>query len=637
MNSYKIKFMKKVLLFSFGVIAALQAHAQPIYCGNASNAFSILRPSQNQVVANNSLDDGTVIFIHRQDFNIAGETSTESGKLRYSISTNFGASFVQNVGVLNNTYSRFARYPMATMYNPSGNTSATGSYLVWAAPTLQLSGTGWDGHVNGVAQVDLVSPTSSENYQFQNTNSGLPGGLTERVPGEYWMVEAAIVNDSNKFDSIIVFKGIYNTGNNTVAWARHAVIQLPVYKGFDGVARASSPNIAFSPNGQVGYISAIGDLIGGSDSVYHPILIKTTDGGTTWGTPFEVNVQTEAWLLDTLQAIAFDDGQGGIIQVTGVTTAFDYDITVDANGNPHFFTVVGCAESREINSNTVQGSGKGYVIYPGFPKFACDITSTDGGTTWSPVFVAPVLTFRSTISSALSIDNQPQVSRTEDGTRIFYTWVDTDTLLAGMTNDNTMPNSRIAGLRISDGYQTCFRRLDDYVDIPDLVRSPTMAPTVLQDDNLYSLPIVAMQIISDENNPVVFHYFGQAARLCEEDFKDPSGIDFSWSASSECYDATNFCATTVSIEEPAKDAPLTIFPNPATDVTYVGLEKNLGQPSQVYVINMSGQKVISFAGSTLAPGATQFELNVSGLAAGVYNVVVEYPAIQRSSKLSVVK
>lgn len=605
--------------------------AQSQQCGNAANPYSILRPAQNQVIANNDLN--TVIFIHRQNPALHGETSAESGKYRYSISVDGGLSFTQNVGPLNPTYTRPTRYPNAVLYNPPGNTDPESAYMVWAGPILMPSGTGWDGHSNGVTQVSLTNPTGSENYQFQSSFAGLPGGLTERIPGEFWMVENPIKNDSNYSDTLYVYKGAYDLVNNTVSWTRAFRMPIPVNKTYDGVGRAYSPNIAFSPNGQIGYIGLIGDLIGGTDSVYNPIYIKTIDGGQTWGTPTEINVNTTPGILDSLQAFLFDDGNGGTIIVSSACTAFDYDISVDANGNLHYFTVICAGETQNTSDNSFF-TDKQYSVYSGFPKFACDITTTDGGNTWTGTYMAPVNTFRTTIGT-LTIDNQPQASRNETGTHMFFSWVDTDTLIAGVSNNNINPNLRVVGSRISDKYQTCYKRVEN-VTIDDQVYASTMAPSVLSDDGHYKMAVVATEIISDENSPVRFHYLGNQTSLCEADFKDPATLDFTWSFSGGCYNEV-FCADIASIEPAVQGSALTIFPNPTADKATISLKDLKGKVTYITVTDLSGKVVMNINGSAITEGQEQYILDVARLSSGVYNVNVVMENNMISHKLNVVK
>jgi hypothetical protein len=353
----------------------------------------------------------------------------------------------------------------------------------------------------------------------------------------------------------------------------------------------TSFNMAFSPDGQNGWLAANGDLVGGADSVYQPVLWRTVDGGQNWTGPIGVELMSITGLMDSLNFIQYLDGTSGlVISAASATCSFDFDITVDANGSPHFFTIVMVGEIRDENGGVV-GNGKGYSVYPGMNKFAADITTTNGGATWQMKFVSPVATFRTDWSPDLSIDNQPQVSRSADGQYIFYSWSDTDTLLVGQQNANSNPNLRVAGMRVSDGFQTCYRRIESNQN-EDNVFAPTMAPISFQKGSVYYPTVVSGQLTVDDLSPVNFFYMGNLARICESDFQDPASIDLSWSFTGACY-THSFCQDQVSIEEQAGTVSASLYPNPAQNHLTVLVEQNLNQVEGYTVTNLAGQQVMA--------------------------------------------
>jgi hypothetical protein len=580
--------MKKQLLSLSSFILVLGINAQAVPSGSSSNAYTILRPAQNQVSVDTATN--TIIFIHRQNIALTGEGAPANGKLRYSVSTDGGLTFAENVGVINSSYSQPARYPQVMLYNSGSAGSLNDLKAIYSAPTLNSGASGWNGHVMGVSNVVNSNPTATENYNFLNQNTGLGGGLTMGVNGEFWMVETGIVNDSLRADSIIVYKGIYNSANNDVNWSKFGALQANLSKTYDGIGRLSSANIAFSPDGQKGWIAAIGDLIGGSDSIYQPVLWNTTDGGATWNGPIGVELMNVAGLMDSLNYIRYLDQNGDTIYAAAASTSFDFDITVDADGNPHFFTIIVCGEIRNQN-NAVVGNGKSYSSYSGMNKFAADLTTTTGGATWKMNFISPVNTFRTSFPGDLSVDNQPQVGRSTDGQIIFFSWSDSDTLLVGQTNDNTNPNLRVSALRVSDGFQTCYRRVESNPN-EDNVFAPTMSPTVYQTGSIYYPAIITGEFTSDDLNPVNFYYMGNISRICESDFKDPNTLDLSWSFQSTCYTYT-FCQGQVSIEEQNGTLRASLYPNPAQDKITIQLEQDLRYLDGYTITNLAGQQVVA--------------------------------------------
>ena len=582
----------------------------PILLGRASNAFTIMRQEQNQVYANDSLD--MVAFIHRQDVTIYGGGTTANGKLRYDLSLDAGATFSNDNGILNTSYLRAARYPNLTLYNPSGNTNPMSTELVWVAPTLAPGGS-WDGHVNGLTEtsISVTSVSSTEHYDFTGRNTLLPGGLTQGLPGEFWAVDFAY-DGTNIMDSLYLYKGTYASGSpNDVSWVRQLVIDPGFDKSIDGSINATGPNVAFSQDGMTGYIALLSDLTGTpTDSSLHPVFIKTTDGGATWGSPVEVDINaTAAWVYDTLRSLWVDEF-GSPISDGQATTGFDFDLTVDANGNPHLAVVVGS-----------QGSGSAYSI-AGTAKFLADITSTDGGTTWDVIYISPVLTFRlGTVlapdpvsGDVVSMDNCVQVSRSPDAQKIFFSWVDSDTCHGNLgETDNIYPNLRIAGYRVSDGYQTPVKLVSDGDFVWDnKIFYPSLAPEVLTNGTEYKLPIVSFKAVATSPyEPVEFWYFGNDAVIDENEFQDPSSMDLSWNT---------ICKVTSVIRERnvPEEFSSYVFPNPSDGEAAIRFE--LQEPGLVScrILNLQGQVLTEIPAKNFGSGINDLDIPTMKLASGMY-------------------
>ena len=582
----------------------------PTELGRASNAYTILRGEQNQVYANDGLS--LVAFIHRHDVTIYGGGSTENGKYRYDISTDGGATFTKDIGPLQTVYTNYGRYPQITLHNPSSSSNPFDSKFVWNGPANHFPTPGWLGHGYGYADVSATSPiTSTEHYLFTSDNALLPGGLCQGAAGEFWSVDFSY-DGTNVMDSVYVYKGTYNSGTSDVDWVRHAKIALGGNNAVDGALHFAGPNIAFSPDGQTGWIGIVGDLTGGVDSSYMPIFIKSTDGGATWGTPVEVDLNsTASWIADSLQSL-WVDSTGAPASSGHATTGFDYDLTVDANGNPHIGTIIG---------TTAASSGTAYSISSGLAKFLGDVHSTDGGTTWTTTYIGPVLAFRGEFGtpdpsdgSLLSMDNFVQISRTEDGNKIFYSWLDSDTTVIGFgETDNLAPNLRIAGMRITDGYQTCYKTVTDGDFVWDgKALYMTMAPTVLTSGSKYTLPIVGLDMITnDQLQPCKFWYFGGDSWFEDSDFLDPSTLDLSWGGS---------CPMAIS-NDPSTDVPNIehmIYPNPASASATIEFTLPESATVEVSILNMYGQNVMNVTNGNFSAGQNAVNVNTSNLASGVY-------------------
>jgi hypothetical protein len=336
---------------------------------------------------------------------------------------------------------------------------------------------------------------------------------------------------------IDIYRGAYNSGSDQISWTRHDSVVPNHHTALNaGTPTVIDPNLAFSPDGTVGWMAFLGDLVGGQEGSIVPVLTPSFDGGNSWGTPIEVDLRNllyksygERSLQEDLQDLWVTvDGVSGdtLPAASGIPTcAFDYDLTVDQNGNPHFFVVIG---NRPENGY--------YSISSGLAKYAVDIYSEDGGLSWKASRIAPVYTFRGNFGtpdpgngSLISMDNQPQVARSQDGSRIFYSWVDSDTTVIGFGESNNLaPNLRIASRRISDGLQTCPRWITQNDIIWDgRALFPAMAPEVLYDElsQSYQLPIVLTEMINnDQLQPCSFWYFGNDATVAESEYISPANF-----------------------------------------------------------------------------------------------------------------
>ncbi|MCF8465227.1 MAG: T9SS type A sorting domain-containing protein [Flavobacteriales bacterium] len=612
--------MKRLLKTSFLTLIVLPniivAQVNPVQIGRASNAETILRLQQNQVAVHH--ESNSVLFIHQQDVTIYGGGGTENGKLRYDLSTDGGATFTTDIGALQTAYTNYARFPMATFFGTDVN--PFNNKLVWTAPTNRFPTPGWVGIVAGVSDVAASSPvTSTEHYVFDPDPTYNVGGLCEGLPGEFWMTEM-MYDGSTVQDSVQIYKGTYNSITEDVDWVLHVRKYMEHDLDFDGTPHMEAPNIAFSPDGMTGWIALVGDLEVGHEFTYNPIFLKSSDGGATWSDPMEVdlsnvNFLSPGTLEDELKAL-WVDINGDPLSSGIPTCAYDFDITVDANGAPHMFVVIGSA-------STAANPTPDYSFQPNLAKLAVDITTADGGNTWSMHKVSPVYTFRGDfgIGIPISMDNHTQVSRTESGSHIFYSWVDSDTAaFTGSMNGigfgestNLAPNLRMAGNRVADGYVTCPKWVTDGDLIWEgRVLFPTMAPEAITDNTgfqaAYRLPIVVLEMLTNNTDePCQFWYFGNDATFVESDFYGKPD----WINTDDCLTNPN-----ISVGE-VEYADLKLYPNPVQNSVWItGLNPDLENTIELY--NSIGQLVLSDVVELL----DRVEINLSGIPVGHYNVRV---------------
>jgi hypothetical protein len=590
----------------------------PIQLGTSSNALTCLRGEQNQVAVDNATD--AVVFIHRQDINIFGGGTTENGRFRYDISIDNGTTFSNDIGPMQTVYTNYGRYPNITFFNETGTANPLDEKLVYVAPTNRFPTPGWIGQVNGLTSVVTSgAPTGTEHYQFDGQNVLLPGGLTEGQPGEFWSVDFSF-DGTNVMDSIRLYKGTYNSGTSDVDWVLQSLID-PLYdKTFDGTIGSVGPNIAFSPDGMTGYIGLVANVLAGTNlnnETLMPVFFKTTDGGDTWGPGIEVNLDAIPWIADSLQTL-WVDSTGNPASDGQAIASFDYDMTVDNNGNVHMGVVIGTA-------------GGGFAISSGLAKFMADVYTPDGGVTWEATYLSPVLTFRGTYgggSAPITIDNFCQVARNDAGDRIYFTWVDSDTsVYTGSMNgigfgevNNLAPNLRLVAKDLNTGTQTYPKLITDGDLIWEgRVLNPALGPVVVQNGNVDELPVVVLDLLqNDPNLQSGFWYFGKdvtisaADQWCYQPLMDLGWLSFSTPGS------TPTCA--VAADEAINDKVILFdwYPNPANGQALIQFELPAVTTLSMEVTNAFGQQVAVLADGEFGAGKHVASLETSNLAAGMY-------------------
>jgi hypothetical protein len=295
------------------------------------------------------------------------------------------------------------------------------------------------------------------------------------------------------------------------------------------------------------------------------------------------------------------------------TTAFDFDLSVDAWGNPHIAVICGVT-SDPYTIVTGLSEVSGYIFTGAFL-----LSSLDGGENWVGTELGRLKTFRGTFGD-LTEDNRIQISRTHDGTKMFVSWLDTD--LPGVV-DNQQPDIWCRGIDVS---QTPYVRTTNAngEDLPDNVTEfsegmwqayfHAMGNEVLVNGDVYTIPFVYEQMNpEDPAVEVQFKYI--------QDFM---------------YSSADF--TLVGVEEGEELSTFEVgqnFPNPATGTTTVSvtLEENTSLSFELF--NMMGQKVFEVAAQSYSAGVQPFTFDASNLSSGVYFYTVTAGETQVTKKMIV--
>lgn len=351
----------------------------------------------------------------------------------------------------------------------------------------------------------------------------------------------------------------------------------------------------------------------------------------------EVDLDAIPWIADSLQTL-WIDSLGNPASDGRATAAFDFDITVDGNGNVHMANVIGTA-------------GGGFAISSSLAKFMADIWTPDGGATWEVTYLSPVLTFRGSYGSGsapISIDNFCQVSRDVAGDHLYFTWVDSDTSvytgsMAGVGFGevaNLAPNLRMVAKDLTTNMQTYPQLITDGDIIWEgRALNPTMAPVVVENGVIHEIPVVVLDLLQgDPNLPTKFWYFGNDVTV---NLADPSIwcyqplMELGWlQISTPGY--TPICA--VENEQPIGKDEVVLYdwyPNPTSGLARIQFELPAASEVSMVVTNAFGQRIAVLAEGQYNAGTHVVGIETNRLAAGVYSCQLQVEGKIFSKKLIV--
>jgi hypothetical protein len=437
--------------------------------GSAVNAFTQVGINRTKVSYAPGIN--TVLFIHRGDPAVAGSSGN---KAMYDISTNGGATWSNMGPVIDlSPAAPHVRYPQGYIMNPASNTNLTNARIVAAAPKATGVNNGWGRITSGM--VTLAATGKKES--LVSDSALIPNSFVERIPGEYWMV-----SDTNTDGKITLYKGVYSLAGDSVAWTvalKLAKSRTLFDRSIDGNVHYVNPMVAFSPNGQFGWIATNGEIAGGVvDSSLYPIFWSTTNGGQTWTGPQVVRLKNLSNVVASVNS-------------TKPTATIDNDLVVDKNGIPHFAFVV-----------APKTTAYSYNVHSAFKSPIFDITRVNN--VWTAVRVDTVSSLNGASFGTLTHENEIQLSRTKDGGKIFYSWTDTKNPIAGL---NSSPNLYIKGYNVDSSYfgpkisPTSGSSINNLVFLPntsDIVSDSTSSG--------YKLHTVIATPTGDENVTVGFSY-----------------------------------------------------------------------------------------------------------------------------------
>ncbi|MCC6370615.1 MAG: T9SS type A sorting domain-containing protein [Bacteroidia bacterium] len=644
------------------------------------NIYGMLEISGKPLQYNPELN--AVSFVHRKSATyvpspVATPSTAASGVIVGMVSANCGQSWDSTCIWNNNTL--WARFPQGGIYNPPGNTNLANAYIVATGPLTQASNSWWGSYLAskkldapaGSGFNNVASSVSNAQQAVANTNSTNPlskfdfpsfdfssSGSNVKSLGEI-VADFNGTGSARKYRGARVLYGNFNSG--TFNWASDSIIlSANVVTTTAGALQLfGQPHMAWSENGQVGYVMHIGCRQGatGSNMGFQPIVYKTTNAGSTWTLMPAIDFTQPAFqskVLDRIQPVHTNSNLA--IPMFNLTEGID--CTVDKNNHLHIVSTVIGTRNEEVDSlgfiynfNNSDGEKYNFPHVPGARPYIYDFMetsagwnvaiidsmsseapgerSTDDGFTDNPWDPAGGSSGSDKVSSCARI----QVSRTPDGKFIVYSWAESDTNFTNGGNNglskkwNSIPNIKTRAYSVDAGVVShneinltpssgsgllISSRAQMHHISPKCAFTSTsnLAPTVLRLD--VNLPTT---VSTNQSVPLT-------QLLPNDHWYSCAGLTFLFGD--------------VGVNEIASNKILntSLFPNPANSNVNLNLELKSNGEVKVNVINLLGEVVssTSFAGQL---GDNTINLNLNGLAKGIYMVNVQAGGSSGNSKLIV--
>ncbi|HRZ43304.1 MAG TPA: T9SS type A sorting domain-containing protein [Bacteroidales bacterium] len=565
--------------------------------GTSANAYGLYNGGKTALWADANLN--AVAFFHR------APGTPGSGYVQADLSKDGGATWTGNLGPVyspDNSVHFNARYPQGLIYNPTGNTNPNNAYYFNFSATLDASNGGsWGGVGYGTYKIDSSSIKQGSLTTAGNIYHNVPSGLTV-AGGKIFGADASFPTGTftSYNDTLNVYKGIFNT---TTQEFDLTVGQIPFYcSGADSLTTLEKEfpvdvKIAFNPtNPNIGYLgmAAHTSISLVPEEGYYPVVIKTTDGGATWGAPIPVPLKNLGDLVSSsfITDTELNDLFPGLTRPDlWFRTSFEMDLVVDGNGNPHVIVNVFPGDNgRGLTAFSVYGTGD--------PKAIFDIWSPDGGITWDAKMLGRTMTFRGTFAD-ISEDTRPQAATTPDGSKIFVSWIDTDTNTFVGVTDNINPDIWCVGFDPVNDKVTPVKNITSGTAADGAAYMGTMSEFVFGTTGTYKIPLAYQDFDPAAPTTVATFYYVDGATFTDADF-------------------------TTSIAEPDRNIVSVSqnYPNPFTGSTSIDVSLAASSNMILKVNNLMGQTVYSKDFGFVTAGRHKVDFGTD-LNTGIYTYTVQ--------------
>lgn len=447
---------------------------------SSMNVFGYLVSQSKPLCYNSAI--GAVSMITRKSSTYTASSNSNSGTIVGYYSTNLGANW--DASALWASGTNLGRYPQGGIYNPLGNTNINNAYLVGMGPVT--GSTSWLGNwyaskpittpgtttpgADQQAHLD-ASPTIKKHAMSRYSFTSIDGGLVRSM--------ATVLNDINGTTNAAyglrgaaMVKGQFNAGAFT--WSVDSFIPAVRTRADGSGLVYGVPVAAWNDAGTIGYVVVLASRAGTGPTTngYQPVVYKTTNSGASWSL-LPANDFADPVFFEGVYDRLYPTATNSNVICANFSQSEGFDVAVDFNGNLHLVTMLLGHYSNDPDSlgyRNVFGTEQysyGYsgpfdfpVIYDfytctpnsyapsGWDYHMVDSMMTEGpsGTSGQPGYSSNLWSDGS--GAKMDQDARIQISRTDDGKKIFYSWTESDPTFVG-ASWNIFPDLKMKGMDVT--------------------------------------------------------------------------------------------------------------------------------------------------------------------------------------------
>lgn len=565
-----------------------------ILLGSARNIYGGLLVYQNCLNYNKDLN--TILFTHRGNDKGSLATYLTGNDVILEISADQGASFSQKAGLADGL---LHRYPSSVFINDEGNSDTANTYIAIAGPRPNAAG--WIANYYASEKYDLTEQNIQDFPDDGTFLELIRSSLTYTTDGKVHISGLSTVLNSAQTAylqaKIFYMNGTWNTGTKQIDWESENSVEpnLVAAPSDNGLyLDGAFTKTAWSKDGSVGYMVMLGaDNRPTNKPTTAPIIWKSTNGGTTWTLLDYFNWASLPAITDNIFPTKYD------------TTVYEpyfeeAGIVLDDNNKPHIFGIVRGGYSANLDSLSYIyiRSSTGTIMDGNVVELYMDESNAWQGIWVDSISADAVSAAKSPyISSPDNIgwDHRLSASTSEDRTKVFCTWTDSDWIFWGTEAYDFNPDLKGWGRDVASNMATDVINFTANTDLWGLAFFHYVSPNLITKADHYELPFVIADINTSgmqADEPVYYYYV--------------NGIDFGLWTGIDQKDGKN-----ASVATPC-------YPNPFTGSTRTDVTLHQSANVSISVSNIAGQVLSTKNYGTLTTGTHTLTIDGSNLSSGVY-------------------